>query len=186
MTLKPRLHDTTCCQTVWQPGKCLYTRYNRLSNALSNRFSIRFDNKLYRVYSRLYNPVWQPVEPTVAVRSTRLSHRFDNRLYRVNKHPTSFTTGLTAGLTTGWMFVYMIQPVVKAVVQPVWQPVVSCKRGFNKNSSGDEIVNVNFLRPHRTILVCNIQHDAGHGPASGRGLVRRFSHAPICCNEVRF
>jgi len=35
----------------------------------------------------------------------------------------------------------------------------------------------------------NIQHDAGHGAASGCGLVvlvRRFSHAPICCNEVRF
>jgi len=31
----PRLHDTTCCETscqrVWQPVKCLYTRYNRLS-----------------------------------------------------------------------------------------------------------------------------------------------------------
>jgi len=40
--IKPRLHDTTCCQTgcqpVWQPVKCLYTRYNRLSNPLSNRF----------------------------------------------------------------------------------------------------------------------------------------------------
>jgi len=56
--------------------KCLYTRYNRLSNPLSNR---------------LYNAVWQPVERT-AVRSTRLSNRlsnpFDNRydnwLYRVN------------------------------------------------------------------------------------------------------
>ena len=33
---KPRLHDTTCCQT-----KCLHTRYNRLYN--------RFDNRLYRV-----------------------------------------------------------------------------------------------------------------------------------------
>jgi len=35
----------------------------------------------------------------------------------------------------------------------------------------------------------NIQHDAGRGAASGRGLVvllRLFSHAPICCNEVRF
>jgi len=34
----------------------------------------------------------------------------------------------------------------------------------------------------------NIQHDAGRGAASGCGLVvlvRRFSHAPICCNEVR-
>jgi len=34
----------------------------------------------------------------------------------------------------------------------------------------------------------NIQHDADRGAASGRGLVvslRRFSHAPICFNEVR-
>jgi len=45
---------------VWQPGKCLYTRYNRLSN-------------------RLYNPVWKPVERT-AVHSTRLSNPFDNQL----------------------------------------------------------------------------------------------------------
>ena len=51
------------------------------------------------------------------------------------------------------------------------------------------------LRPY-----CNIQHEAGRGAASGCGLVvlakilnslrlvlvRRFSHAPICCNEVRF
>ena len=35
-----------------------------------------------------------------------------------------------SGLTTGWMFVYTIQPVVK----PIVQPVVSCKRGFKKNS----------------------------------------------------
>jgi len=35
----------------------------------------------------------------------------------------------------------------------------------------------------------NIQHDAGRGAESGCDLVilvRRFSHAPICCNEVRF
>jgi len=35
----------------------------------------------------------------------------------------------------------------------------------------------------------NIQHDAGRGAASGCGfvvLVRRFSLAPICCNEVSF
>ena len=69
--LKPRLHDTTCCQTrcqagcttrfdnrwtnscsfktvvkqpVWQPVGCLFTRYSRLSNRLYNRFY-----KLYRV-----------------------------------------------------------------------------------------------------------------------------------------
>jgi len=69
---------------VWQLGKILYTRYNRLSNPLTNRF----DKRLYCVYSllsnRLYNPVWQPVERTVAVRLTRLSNRlsnpFDNRV----------------------------------------------------------------------------------------------------------
>jgi len=49
-SVKPRLHDTTCCHTGCQPGKCLYTRYNRLSNPLSNRLSDRFDNQLYRVY----------------------------------------------------------------------------------------------------------------------------------------
>ena len=37
---------------VWQPVKCLYARYNRLSNP--------FDNRLYRVYSRLSKPVVQP------------------------------------------------------------------------------------------------------------------------------
>jgi len=34
-----------------------------------------------------------------------------------------------------------------------------------------------------------MQHDAGRGAMSGCGLVvlvRHFSHAPICCNEVRF
>jgi len=70
---------------VWQLAKCLYTRYNRLSNPFDNRLycvykhstgcQTRFDYRLYRVCSRLsnrlYNPVWQPVERTVAVRSTR-------------------------------------------------------------------------------------------------------------------
>jgi len=35
----------------------------------------------------------------------------------------------------------------------------------------------------------NLQHDASRGAASGCGLVvlvRRFSHASKCCNEVRF
>jgi len=72
-------------------------------------------------------------------------------------------------------------------------PYVSAATNKKRNSSGDEIANVIFLRPHRTILqkynpLLNIQHDAGRGAASGCGLVvlvRRFSHAPICCNEVR-
>jgi len=56
VNLKPRLHDTTCCQTG---GKCLYTRYYRLSNP--------FDNRLYRVYKHstgcqtvFVKPVVQP------------------------------------------------------------------------------------------------------------------------------
>jgi len=57
--IKPRLHDTTGCQTrcqtgpvvkpvwqpVWQSFGCLFTRYSRLSNRLHNLF----DNRLYRV-----------------------------------------------------------------------------------------------------------------------------------------
>jgi len=112
---KPRLHDTTRCQNgckpVWQPDKCLYTRYNRLSIPLWNLF----DNRLYRVHKWLrvwqpavsciqpvVKPVWQPVERTVLF----VQHGSQTRL-------------------TGWMFVYTIQPVVK--------PVVSCKRGFDRH-----------------------------------------------------
>jgi len=64
----------------------------------------------------------------------------------------------------------------------------------NKNSSGDEIANVNFFtttsyNTSKYNPLLNIQHDSGRDAATGRGLValvRRFSHAPICCNEVRF
>jgi len=62
------------------------------------------------------------------------------------------------------------------------------RHGATRNSSGNEIANVNFFTSKYNPLL-NIQHDAGRGVASGRGLVvllRRFSHAPICCNEVRF
>jgi len=44
--------STTGFTTVFneQPGKCLYTRCNRLSYPFSKRLSNRFDNRLYRVY----------------------------------------------------------------------------------------------------------------------------------------
>jgi len=35
-SVKPRLHDATCCQ----PVKCLYTRCNRLSNRFDNRLDV--------------------------------------------------------------------------------------------------------------------------------------------------
>ena len=98
----------------WQPGKCLYTRYNRLSNLLSNGLSNRLDNRLYGVYKHstgcqtrlttsltngciVYTAGCQTgcttrfdnrFERTTTVHSTRLSNRLynriDNRLYRVN------------------------------------------------------------------------------------------------------
>jgi len=47
---------------------------------------------------------------------------------------------------------------------------------LDKNSSGDEIANVNFFTTtsHNTSKynpLVNIQHDAGHAAASGCGLV---------------
>jgi len=64
----------------------------------------------------------------------------------------------------------------------------------HENSSGDEIANLNFFtttsyNTSKYNPLLNIQHNAGRGAASGCGLVvllRRFSHAPIYCKEVRF
>jgi len=73
---------------------------------------------------------------------------------------------------------------------------------MNKNSSWDEIANVKFLYDDtlhapasKYSPLLTIQHDAGCRQtrqwrrewAWPRGItVPRFSHAPICCNEVRF
>jgi len=38
------------------------------------------------------------------------------------------------------------------IFQKYRDPVLYSTEVSNKNSSGDEIANVNFLRPHRTIL----------------------------------
>jgi len=107
-SVKPHLHDTTCCQTDLTTGCIVYTN-------------------IQPVVKPVRQPVWQPavscIQPVVvAVRSTRLSNRFDNRLYHLNKHPT--------GCQSRWMFVYMTQSVVKLVAQPDWQPVVACKWGI--------------------------------------------------------
>jgi len=67
LVIKPRLHDTTGCQTgvTTAAVSCIQT-FNQLSNLFDNRF----DKRLYRVYSRLskqlYNLVWQSVERPVA------------------------------------------------------------------------------------------------------------------------
>jgi len=123
---------------VWQPGKCLYTRYNRLSTPLSNRLSNRFNNRLYRVYRHstgCQTCLTTALTNGCIVYTDGCQTGFDNQLneqWLFVQHgcQTGRQTRLTTGLTTGWMFVYTIQPVVKPVVQPVWQPVVSCKRGI--------------------------------------------------------
>jgi len=127
----------TVVKPVWQPGKCLHTRYNRLSNPLSNR---------------LYNPVWQPVERTAvrsiertAVRSTRLSNRLAN-----------------PGLTTGWMFVYTIQPVVSCK-RGFRSPSVSTwqKTGVPGLSCGVVCVMIIMFNRFNGTSTCDSQSD-GH------------------------
>ena len=103
--LKPRLHDTTCCQAGCQTGwfdnrvnVCIHDTTGCQTSCQAG-CQIGLTNGLYRVYSRLsnrlYNPVWQPVERTVLfvqhgcqtgcqTRLTPVYNRFDNRLYRVN------------------------------------------------------------------------------------------------------
>ena len=89
--VKPRLHDTTCCQRpdhnwlynlmyirfdnrlneqwLFVQHGCQTGLYNRLYNRIDNRLNEQLFGCLFTRYSRLSN---------------RLYNRFDNRLYRVN------------------------------------------------------------------------------------------------------
>jgi len=125
----------TVVKPVWQPSKCLYTRYNRLSN--------RFDNRLYRVYKHsagcqtrltsgcivytagcqtgLYNRFDNRVQQTVCSFNTVVKPCLSNRLYnpvwQLVERTVLFVQHVL--LTTGCIVYTNIQPVVK----PVWQPV---------------------------------------------------------------
>jgi len=88
--LKPRLHDTTCCQTGLTTGCIVYTiqTFNRLSNP--------FDNRGLTIGCIVYTAGCQPGCKT----------RFDNWLneqWLFVQHgcQTGCKTGLTTGLTTG-------------------------------------------------------------------------------------
>jgi len=102
MTLKPRLHDTTGCQTgcttgcQWQPAVSCKQTSNRLSSRLSNGFDNRFDNRVE----------WTTVRSTGC--QTGLYNRLDNRMY------TRYSR------------------FVKAVVKRVWQPVECLYTGYNR------------------------------------------------------
>jgi len=107
---------------VGQPGKCLYTRYNRLSNW--------FDNRLYRVHkhstgcqTHLTTSLTNGCIMYIAGCQTGCTTRLDNQLneqWLFVQH--SCETGRQTGLTTGWMFVYTIQPLSNRLylVNGVW------------------------------------------------------------------
>jgi len=106
VTIRPRLHDTTCCQTGCQFG---------------------LTNQLYRIYKhstgcqiRLTTGLTNGCILYTAGCRTGCTTWFDNRLneqWLFVQHGCQ--TGWTTDLTSGWMFVYTIQPVVKPAVQPV-------------------------------------------------------------------
>ena len=113
--VKPRLHDTTCCQTGCQTGLTtgkmfVYTIQPVVKPVVkpgctTGLTTVLNEQPVHSTRLSNSNRVCQPVERTVAVRSTRLSNRlskpfdsrFDNRLYRVYEHSIGCQTGLTTG-----------------------------------------------------------------------------------------
>jgi len=96
LSVKPRLHNTTGCQT-----RCQTRCQTGLTNCCivytagcQSGCTIRFDNRLNEqccsfntVVKPVVKPVWQPVEclfTRYSWWSNRLYNRLDNRLYRVN------------------------------------------------------------------------------------------------------
>jgi len=69
-------------KAFWQPGKCLYTRYNRLSNPLWNGLSNRLTTGCIHNTILTIQPFVKPVVKPI-----------DNRLYRVYKHLPGLTNG---------------------------------------------------------------------------------------------
>ena len=78
--IKPRLHDTTCCQTGLTTGCIVYTNIQPVVKPVW----LPVWQPAVSCIQPVVKPVVQPVERTVAVRSTRLSNQIDNRLYHVN------------------------------------------------------------------------------------------------------
>jgi len=70
LSFKPRLHDTTGCQTVKQPAECLFSRCSRLFN--------RFDNRLYRVNGvlELLNDTWHAYMDFIRVNRSAKFHPY--------------------------------------------------------------------------------------------------------------
>jgi len=95
VNLKPRLHDTTCCQTRCQTG---------CQTALTTGCIV------YTNIQPVVKPVWQPVWQTAV-----------SCIQPVVKPVVQ--PGLTTGWTNSCSFNTVVKLVVKAVWQPVWQPV---------------------------------------------------------------
>jgi len=117
LTVKPCLHDTTCCHTGLTTSKMfVYTIQLVGKLVVQPGLTTGWTNScsFNTVVKLVVKPVWQP-----AVLCIQTFNRLSNRVCQ---------TGCTARFSCqtvwqpGWMFVCMIQPVV--------QLVVSCKRGF--------------------------------------------------------
>ena len=137
--LKPRLRDTTCCQTGLTTGCIVYTAgcqtgcTTRFDKRLNEQWLFvqhgcqtglysRFDNRVEQTVcsfntvvkpclsNRLYNPVWQPVERTVLFIQHGCQTGCQTGLYNRFDNRVERT-------------VCSFNTVVKLVVKPVWQPV---------------------------------------------------------------
>ena len=101
-SVKPRLHDTTCCQTGCQAG---------LTTGFDNRVNVCIHDTT-RCQTRCQTDCRVYKHSTGC--QTRLTTGLTNGciVYTAGCQ-TGCQTRLTTGLTTGWTFVYTIQPVVK-------------------------------------------------------------------------
>jgi len=93
----------------------------------------------------------------------------------------------------------VIEPGLLTILANCIAIAIAVSTWWNKNSSGDEIANVNFFYDHivhvstylLTVSIVEYSTRRSRGPwrckwAWPRGIMRHISHAPICCNEVRF
>jgi len=104
--VKPRLHDTSCCQTgcktglttVWMLVHTIQSVVKPVVKRVWQPAVSCIKPVVIPVLKPLYNSVWQPVERTVAARSTWLNEQW---LFVQHGCQTVCIAGLKTDLTTG-------------------------------------------------------------------------------------
>jgi len=138
ISLKPHLHDTTCCQTGCHNPLNVCIHVTTGCQAGLTTGCIVYTN-IQPVVKPVWQPVWQPavscIQPVVkpgcttslttvlneqSVRSTQLS----NRLYNAAWQPVERTAAVRSTRLNKQGL------LVQHGCQTGWQPVVSCKRGI--------------------------------------------------------